>query len=122
MSEINQANHESWKTIKRCDHGNVTEFDPSSRTRETDKDQTGHDGQTKEANHNLQCGHAMTVKTVRVGVPIAYGANVSTLKKKASEKDPGTSPAMQRPPRRYSMAKQRLIKTYSPRSMPANCA
>jgi hypothetical protein len=75
MSEINQANHESWNTIKRCDHGNVTEFDPGSRPRETDKDQTGHDSQTKEASHNLKCGHGMTVKGVRVGVPIAYSGH-----------------------------------------------
>src|SRR6516165_10479558 len=68
MSEINQANHESWNTIKRCDHGNVTEFDPGSRTRKTDKDQTSHDRQTKEADHDLKCNDAMTVKSVRVGV------------------------------------------------------
>src|ERR1700741_577531 len=73
ISLVGQANHESRKTIKRRDHGNVAEFDPGSRPRETDKDQTGHDSQTKEANHNLKCGHAMTEKSVRISVPIAYG-------------------------------------------------
>ena len=75
ISQVGQANHESRKTIKRCDHGNVTEFDPGSGPRETDEDQTGHDSQTKEAGHDFQCGHGMTVKGVRVGVPIAYSGH-----------------------------------------------
>ena len=73
MSQVGHAQHERRKTIKRCNHGDVTEHDPGSRSRETDKDQTGHDRQTEEADHDFKRGDAMAVKSVRVGVPIAYG-------------------------------------------------
>ena len=74
MSQVGHAQHKRWKTIKRCNHGDVTEHDPGSRSGETNKDQTGHDRQTEEADHDFKRGDAMPVQSVRVGMPVAYGS------------------------------------------------
>src|SRR5208337_5334960 len=74
MSQVGHAQHERRKTIIRCNHGDVAEHDPGSWSGETDEDETGHDRQTKEADHDFKRGDAMAVQSIRVGVPIAYGS------------------------------------------------
>src|SRR5207247_11091108 len=90
---VANTHHQRGATIQGRDYDRPAKHDTRNRSRETDKNQSGHDREQKHAGHDFDCADYVSVERLRVHVAVAHSGERLDAEEKAIEKPMPTGAA-----------------------------